>query len=111
MAPEELWKAKVGFQKQKLIALHLAFQCHVALSYTRGVEASTQAGDGGACWMEPGLPSGWRPRTESVPPLSLHRPRRCWLPGLSSPGPDGSRRHLCIEEFLCWRKSPGQGIQ
>lgn len=34
MAPKELWKAKVGFQKQKLIALHLAFQCHVALSYT-----------------------------------------------------------------------------
>lgn len=35
MAPKELWKAKVGFQKQKLIALHLAFQCPVALSYTR----------------------------------------------------------------------------
>lgn len=34
MAPKELWKAKVGFQKQKLIALHLAFQCHVSLSYT-----------------------------------------------------------------------------
>lgn len=33
MAPKELWKAKVGFQKQKLIALHLAFQCHMALSY------------------------------------------------------------------------------
>lgn len=35
MAPKELWKAKVGFQKQKLIALHLAFQCHMALSYMR----------------------------------------------------------------------------
>lgn len=34
MASKELWKAKVGFQKQKLIALHLAFQCHVALSHT-----------------------------------------------------------------------------
>lgn len=42
MAPKELWKAKVGFQKQKLIALHLAFQCHVALSYTHRVEAVTQ---------------------------------------------------------------------
>lgn len=34
MAPKELWRAKVGFQKQKLIALHSAFQCHVALSHT-----------------------------------------------------------------------------
>lgn len=32
-APKELWEAKVGFQKQKLIALHLVFQCHTALSY------------------------------------------------------------------------------
>lgn len=33
MAPKELWRAKVGFQKQKLIALHLASQCQMALSY------------------------------------------------------------------------------
>lgn len=109
MAPEELWKAKVGFQKQKLIALHLAFQCHVALSYTRGVEASTQAGDGGACWSRASPVAAGRGLKVSSP-LSPHGARRCWLPGLSSPGPDGTRRHLCIEEFLCRGKSPGQGI-
>lgn len=54
MAPKELWKAKVGFQKQKLIALHLAFQCHVALSPKRTEwGAFTQTwGLSGACWRQ-----------------------------------------------------------
>ena len=52
MAPKELWKAKVGFQKQKLIALHLAFQCHVALSYTHAEwkPLPTQGAWGGGHW-------------------------------------------------------------
>lgn len=60
MAPKELWKAKVGFQKQKLIALHLAFQCHVALSYTHAEwKPLPDMGTEGSM-LEPGIPGGWR---------------------------------------------------
>lgn len=74
MAPKESWEAKVGFQKQKLIALHLAFQCHMVLSYTRAEQRTLprhEVGEDraiagvrvGVCVLQPGFPYGWRPLT------------------------------------------------
>lgn len=61
MAPKELWKAKVGFQKQKLIALHLAFQCHVALSYTRAEWKPLPRQGAWGRMLEPGIPGAGGP--------------------------------------------------
>lgn len=108
MAPKELWKAKVGFQKQKLIALHLAFQCHVALSYThaeckplprRGTEGNR---------LGPGVPGG-RP-SPGVDQKCHHRPTRhkaLPAPGSSAPGGGGTRRHLFLWKGVPrWEKVP-----
>lgn len=114
MAPKELWKAKVGFQKQKLIALHLAFQCHVALSYTHAEwEPLPRPGTEGSV-LEPGIPGGPRSpgRGSEVPPLSPQGMRPCLLPE-SQPRVGAGREGLCLcwRELLCGRKSRALGMR
>lgn len=103
MAPKELWKAKVGFQKQKLITLHLAFQCHVARSYTHAEwKPLPRHGDGGehagardSRWLA--IPGQWIKSATHLPTRDKALP----APGSSAPGGGGTGRH----SFL-WKRVP-----
>lgn len=101
----------MGFQKQKLIALHLAFQCHVALSYThaewkalrRHGDRRERAGARGSRWLgSPGSGS-------EMPPLAPQGTKLCLLQE-PAPGEGGARRHSSLwERVPVWEKEHCSG--